>query len=174
MNCWNRNTGNTTSLGFIAHDPISIPHRFSKQQDIEIMGFIAATLAWGQRKTILNNCLRLIEAMDGAPYDFILHHREQDLERMAGFVHRTFNDTDLLYFIHFFSQYYRKHDSLEDAFADGVQPGDVTIENGLNHFRKVFFSLDDAPHRTRKHVASPAQKSACKRINMFLRWMSAS
>lgn len=160
---------NTNS--FISDDPICIPHIFSKPQDIEIMGFFAATFAWGQRITIINKCKELIERMDGSPHQFILHHTDKDLQNMLGFKHRTFNDTDLLYFIHFFKHWYEEHDTLETAFSSGIKANDETVAGGLNYFRKLFFSLDDAPPRTYKHIASPAQHSACKRINMYLRWM---
>lgn len=158
-------------ISFIENDPICIPHLFTQKQDIEIMGFFAAIFAWGQRVTIINKCKELIERMDSSPHQFILHHTDKDLQNMLGFKHRTFNDTDLLYFIHFFKHWYKKHDTLETAFSNGMKPKDETVENGLNHFRKLFFSLDDAPTRTFKHVASPEQNSACKRINMYLRWM---
>ncbi len=156
---------------FIPHDPISIPHQFSKKQDVEIMGFFASILAWGQRKTIINKCNELIVRMDGAPYDFIRNHREQDLRSLLGFKHRTFNDTDLLYFISFFQYHYRTHDSLEQAFLQVPNRQSFTIEESLNGFKDYFFSLPDYPYRTRKHVSSPLQKSTCKRLNMFLRWM---
>ena len=156
---------------FIANDPVCIPHLFTRKQDIEIMGLFAAIFAWGQRITIINKCKELIERMDGKPYDFILHHTDKDLKRLIGFKHRTFNDTDLLYFVNFLKDWYKEHPSLEKAFSGGIKPKDATVENGLNHFRKQFFSLDDAPTRTFKHVASPEQNSACKRINMYLRWM---
>lgn len=157
--------------GFIPNDPICIPHLFSKKQDIEIMGFWAATLAWGQRKTIISKSKDLIRLMDNAPHDFVINHTDSDLKRFQGFVHRTFNDTDALYFIDFFKRWYSQHDSLEQAFSKGMKKNDETIENGINHFRHVFFDIDYAPHRTGKHIASPNRKSACKRINMFLRWM---
>lgn len=157
---------------FIPNDPISIPHQFSKQENIEIMGFFASILAWGQRKTIINKCKELIERMDHAPHDFILHHQDQDLKSLLGFKHRTFNDTDILYFIAFFKQHYTRFSSLEDAFLQGSQLGEpFQVEAALNHFKSYFFSLPDFPLRTRKHVSSPAQKSSCKRLNMFLRWM---
>ncbi|MGB0522138.1 MAG: TIGR02757 family protein [Flammeovirgaceae bacterium] len=156
---------------FIENDPICIPHQFTKKQDIEIMGFWAAVLAWGQRKTIINKCAELVEHMDGAPHDFMLHHEESDLKRFLNFKHRTFNATDALYFIAFFQDYYRKHDSLEQAFTEQFNLQDETVEQALIHFHERFFSLADAPDRTRKHVATPSRKSACKRINMFLRWM---
>jgi uncharacterized protein (TIGR02757 family) len=157
--------------GFIPNDPISIPHRFSQRQDIEIMGFWAAVLAWGQRKTIINKCHELITLMDDAPYDFVVNHQESDLKRMLHFKHRTFNATDTLYFLHFFQTYYRSHDTLEDAFVEGLQEGDDDIENALKQFHDRFFALEDSPSRTRKHVATPARGSTCKRLNMFLRWM---
>jgi uncharacterized protein (TIGR02757 family) len=162
---------------FIQNDPIVIPHQFTLKQDIEIMGFWAATLAWGQRITIINKCRELITLMDGAPYDFIMNHKEPDLKKLLSFKHRTFNDIDTLYFIAFFRHHYEQFDSLEDAFLHNPLPtlpkgedlGGVT--SMLNHFRSYFFSLPDFPHRTKKHVSSPLQKSTCKRLNMFLRWM---
>lgn len=159
---------------FIPNDPISIPHRFSKKQDIEISGFIAAILAWGQRKTIINKCLELFQLMDNAPHDFLLNHEESDLKSFLNFKHRTFNDIDTLYFIHFLSWFYQTHESLEDAFLIG-QTGKVdSMESMLTQFHKFFFSLENAPNRTKKHIATPVRKAACKRINMYLRWMVRS
>lgn len=155
--------------GFIANDPICIPHRFTKPQDIEIAAFFAAILAWGQRKTIINKCTDLFDRMDNDPYNFMLQHGDNDLKGLLGFKHRTFNDTDLLYFVSFFNQHYLQYSSLEFAF---IPPGGVTTaESVLNHFRKYFFSYPEAPGRTVKHISSPIQKSTCKRLNMFLRWM---
>ena len=157
--------------GFITLDPISIPHRFSKKQDIEISGFFAAILAWGQRKTIINKCLELFTLMDNAPHDFLLHHREKDLKSLLNFKHRTFNEVDTLYFVHFLSWYYKRFESLEDAFLIG-QTGQIdSMESILTRFHEYFFSLPDAPSRTKKHIATPVRKAACKRINMYLRWM---
>lgn len=154
---------------FIKNDPVSIPHQFSKKQDIEIMGFWAATLAWGQRVTIINKCKELIALMDGAPYDFIINHEEPDLKKLLHFKHRTFNDIDTLYFIAFFRHHYQRFDSLESAFIP--LDGNYSPFRGLGGFRDYFFSLPDFPHRTKKHVSAPSQKSTCKRLNMFLRWM---
>ena len=154
---------------FIQADPISIPHRFTRRQDIEIMGFWAAVLAWGQRKTIISKSLELVSLMDGAPYDFVRHHSEHELKRFLSFRHRTFNAMDALYFLAFFRHYYSEHDSLEDAFL--VPDSAAHVGAGLVRFHELFFSLEDYPERTRKHVATPARNSACKRMNMFLRWM---
>lgn len=157
---------------FIENDPIVIPHAFSKKQDIEIMGFWAAILAWGQRKTIINKCRELIQLMDSSPYDFIMNHQESDLKPFLSFKHRTFNDLDTLYFIRFFNQYYQKSDTLETAFIPKNQVVELNMEHMLNTFRNHFFSIDaDFPKRTMKHVSAPSQKSSCKRLNMFLRWM---
>mgnify|MGYP002777897763 CR=1 FL=1 len=156
---------------FIPSDPISIPHRFSRLQDVEIMGFWAATLAWGQRKTILAKCHNLIERMDGAPFDFVKNHQDGDLKRFLGFKHRTFNDTDALYFLHWFRWFYSENDSLEMAFSRYLHPDDLTVERALVGFHELFCGLPDFPARTRKHVATPARKSSCKRLAMFLRWM---
>lgn len=157
------------NTAFVENDPVSIPHRFSKLQDIEISGFFAATLAWGQRKTIINKSLELMEFMDNSPFDYVKNHSEQDLKSLLRFKHRTFNATDLLYFVHFFKTYYGDHDSLEAAFVPDI--GAINVENGLNNFHRLFISNENFPQRTGKHVASPAKKSACKRINMYLRWM---
>ncbi len=155
--------------GFIKNDPISIPHLFKRKQDIEIAGLFAAVLAWGQRITIINKCKDLLERMDGAPYDFILNHGSPGLKRLVDFKHRTFNSTDLLYFVAFLKSYYNRHESLEDVFL--VASSDPTVEHGLINFHRQFFSLPDFPLRSKKHIATPERRSACKRINMFLRWM---
>lgn len=156
---------------FIPNDPVSIPHNFSLKQDIEISGFIAAILAWGQRKTIINKCKELFQMMDNAPYDFLLHHEEKDLSPFLNFKHRTFNDVDTLYFIHFLAWFYRQHESLEEAFLLGQTGSSDAMESILSRFHEFFFSLPDAPARTKKHIATPTRKAACKRINMYLRWM---
>jgi uncharacterized protein (TIGR02757 family) len=156
---------------FIENDPIYIPHLFSKKQDIEIIGFFAAVFAWGQRVTIINKCKDLIKRMDDAPHDFVIHHSEKELKKLLHFKHRTFNDADLLYFISFFKHWYTKHTSLEDAFAMHLTAKDATIEKALTGFRELFFSLNESLPRTHKHISSPKQNSACKRINMYLRWM---
>ncbi|CAG4992912.1 hypothetical protein DYBT9275_01066 [Dyadobacter sp. CECT 9275] len=156
---------------FIPNDPISIPHRFSLKQDIEIMGFWASILAWGQRKTIINKCVELITLMDGAPYDFVRNHQESDLKAFLSFKHRTFNATDTLYFLHFFQEYYRNHDSLEEAFLVNMSANEPNTEKGLIGFHDLFCDSAFFPERTRKHIATPVRKSSCKRLNMFLRWM---
>jgi uncharacterized protein (TIGR02757 family) len=161
------------NVSFIKDDPVCLPHLFTKKQDIEIAGFFAATFAWGIRKTIINKGMSLFQLMDNAPYDFCIHHSESDLKKLEGFCHRTFNDTDLLYFISFFKYHYSKNDSLESAFFNKktLSAKDNVIENALNYFNQYFFSLEDIPCRTKKHVAAPNRNSSCKRLNMFLRWM---
>lgn len=155
---------------FIPDDPISVPHQFSLKQDIEIMGFFAAIFAWGQRKTIINKCNELVKRMEGKPYEFILHHQESDLKSLLGFKHRTFNDTDLLYFVHRLNQHYSDFDSLEEAFLLNNITNEVNVKSALIHFKQYFFQ-EDYPQRTTKHISSPESGSACKRINMYLRWM---
>ena len=154
---------------FIADDPICVPHGFTLRQDIEIAGFFAAIFAWGNRTTIIQKTQKLMELMDRTPYQFVLQHAESDLRRLLDFKHRTFNATDLLYFIAFFRQHYSWYDSLEDAFL--LPGGEWSAEDSLAAFYHYFFSLDDAPPRTRKHIATPEKRSGCKRVNMFLRWM---
>lgn len=157
--------------GFIVNDPVCIPHSFTSKQDKEIMGFFASIFAWGQRKTIINKCRELAQRMDNSPYEFIMQHKDSDLKKVLEFKHRTFNDTDLLYCIHFMKRHYSEYNSFEDAFFPDEN---MTVEAALNYFETYFFSHPDAPQRTRKHIPSPARKSACKRLNMYLRWMVRS
>jgi uncharacterized protein (TIGR02757 family) len=160
-------------IDFIEKDPISIPHLFTKQQDIEIAAFFAAIFAWGNRTTIIQKSKELLERMDNAPFEFCTQHQPADLKKLMGFAHRTFKDTDLLYCIAFFKQHYTTQKSLETAFFIDQQSGKKikTVEAGLVHFKNYFFSLEEAPDRTKKHIASPENGSTCKRLNMFLRWM---
>lgn len=155
--------------GFIDLDPVGIPHRFTKRQDIEITAFWTAILAWGQRVTIINKSNLLFELMDNSPHDFILNHEESDRKQFEEFKHRTFNYTDTIYFLEFLQNHYRKYDSLEEAFL--VDGKFTDVESSLISFRNYFFDHPYAPQRTTKHIASPARKSTCKRLNMFLRWM---
>ncbi len=156
---------------FVDNDPILIPRSFQKKQDIEIMGLWTAILSWGQRKTIINKAKELVTLMDGAPHDFMLNHSEKDRKPFLNFKHRTFQSTDTLYFLEFFQKYYQNNESLEPAFSSHLKADDETVEQALAGFHEQFFSLEYAPKRTRKHVATPIRKSTCKRLNMFLRWM---
>lgn len=156
---------------FIEKDPISIPHRFVLKQDIEIAAFFAAIFAWGQRVTIINKCNELMALMDESPYQFITQHQEIDLKRFLNFKHRTFNATDALYFIAYLKAHYQQHDSLELAFTKHLRKKDSNMEQALIGFQEDFFALDFAPDRTKKHIATPARNSTCKRLNMYLRWM---
>jgi len=153
---------------FIEDDPISIPHRYTKLQDIEIAGFWTAMLAWGQRKTIINKATALMELMDDAPYQFVTQHEEVDLKRFETWKHRTFQYDDTLYFMAFFKDWYARHESLETAF---VPEKEDSQKERLEAFHHRFFSLPFLLQRTRKHVSTPARKSSCKRLNMYLRWM---
>jgi len=154
---------------FVPDDPVSVPHAFNRRQDIEIAGFFAAIFSWGNRTTIISKSTELMRLMDQSPYEFILHHSEKELRLLLSFKHRTFNPTDLLYFIEFFRHHYERYDSLEDAFLLG-SPG-YEAGASLTAFHHYFFSLGTVPPRTRKHMATPERNSSCKRLNMFLRWM---
>lgn len=160
---------------FIEKDPISVPHQFTVKQDIEIAGLFAALFAWGQRTTIINKANDLIHRMDHAPFDFIRNHSSQDLKKLLGFKHRTFQEDDLLFLVHFLHEHYKRNASLESAFALKESPlnpesAGYPMEERLRNFYSYVFSLDHLK-RTEKHISTPAKKSACKRINMYLRWM---
>ncbi len=159
---------------FINDDPILVPHLFTKKQDIEIAAFFASIFAWGNRTTIIAKSKELMQRMDNAPFDFIKNLTPKAFQSLRGFKHRTFNEDDLYYFIEFFHQHYSKHHSLEKAFTPLYQ-----LEKGLEgearliYFKNYFFSHEHL-RRTEKHISSPLQKSTCKRLNMFLRWMVRS
>lgn len=154
---------------FIDNDPISIPHRFSKKEDIEISGFLAALISWGNRKSIINNASKLTGLMDNSPHDFIINAGEKDYKRFESFVHRTFNSGDCIFFIHRLSMIYKENYGLEAFFCNGNgdNPG---IMDMISRFKRAFFSIDHLT-RTEKHLSDPGKGSAAKRINMFLRWM---
>ncbi len=160
---------------FIASDPISIPHQFSKKQDIEIAAFLSATIAWGQRPTIIRNANELMRRMDFSPHDFIMNHAKKDLVQFKNFKHRTFNYTDLEFFIKSLKNIYKKHGGLEKTFSDfplnkGGLRGLLNVRDSILNFRKIFFSIPH-PARTQKHISNPEANSSSKRLNMFLRWM---
>lgn len=157
--------------GFIADDPIAIPHRFKKKEDIEIIGFFMAILAWGQRKTIINSGEKLLNLFHHEPCDFIINHCDQDLEKCSQFVHRTFNGDDLLSMIGFLRELYTNEKGLEYAFSKHITKQSPNIENALNGFRKNYETSSSFIARTKKHIAYPEAGSACKRLNMYLRWM---
>ena len=151
-------------LNFIESDPVSIPHQFTKKEDIEIAGFLAATIAWGQRVTIINNANKMMKLMGNSPHDFVMSAKEKELKRFDGFVHRTFNSIDAVYFMKALQHIYKKHGGLEMVFSK------PDCNDAIMNFRKSFFSIDYPP-RTMKHVSSPEANSSAKRLCMYLRWM---
>lgn len=153
---------------FIESDPIQIPHQFNTKEDIEIAGFLTATIAWGNRKSIINNAKRMMQLLDNAPYDFVLNHQKTDLETLLPFVHRTFNSDDFIQFIKSLQHIYTKYHGLEYVFSKYSESN--SMQNAIHHFKKAFFEIDHLP-RTQKHVSDPIKNSAAKRINMYLRWM---
>ncbi|WP_430468270.1 TIGR02757 family protein [Winogradskyella ouciana] len=153
---------------FIESDPIQVPHQFSTKEDIEIAGFLTATIAWGNRKSIINNAKRMMDLLDHSPFEFITQHQESDLDRFEGFVHRTFNSEDAKQFVKSLQHIYNKHGGLETVFSKHAEK--ASLQQSIHQFKKVFFEI---PHleRTKKHVSDPLKNSAAKRINMYLRWM---
>lgn len=156
------------TLDFIESDPVQIPHLFSLKEDIEIAGFLSATIAWGNRKMIINNSHRMMDLMGNAPFDFVMSHTENDLERLETFVHRTFNGIDFVSFIRSLQHIYTNHGGLEAVFSKHQETN--SMQKSIHEFKKVFFEI---PHqyRTQKHISDPLNNSAAKRINMYLRWM---
>src|SRR5690554_551638 len=153
---------------FIDSDPIQIPHLFSKKEDIEIAGFLTATIAWGNRKSIINNAHKMMDLLEHSPYDFVLNHEEQDLEALLPFVHRTFNGVDFITFIKALQHIYKNHQGLEHVFSSNMEHD--SLQSFIHHFKRIFFEIAHLP-RTQKHVSDPLKNSAAKRINMYLRWM---
>lgn len=159
-------------IDFIETDPIQIPHRFNQKEDIEIAGFLTATIAWGQRVSIIKNAKRLMELMDNSPFEFIIEADENELLSVSGFVHRTFNGNDCLFFLKSLKNIYQNHGGLETVFTAGYQSG-KTVYSSLKYFREVFLSLPHDNHVT-KHISDVSANSSAKRLNMFLRWMVRS
>ena len=157
---------------FIPDDPVSIPHRFTAKEDIEVSGFFTATISWGQRKSILRNAESLMQLMEWEPHDFILSASPGELKRFDRFVHRTFNAADVRVFVRAIRRIYDKHGGIETLFSDGLK-AHGSMAGAIHHFREIFFS-GCRVYRTFKHVSDPLKGSSCKRINMYLRWMVRS
>ncbi len=155
------------SKNFIIEDPISIPHAYNQKEDIEIISFLISIISWGNRKSIIKSGNKLREILGSSPIDFIMRFKEKDLKKID-FVHRTFNKFDLIYFLKSLKNIYKNHDGLENVFSKNLN--DEFMYNNISNFRKIFFSLNHEK-RTEKHISNPKKNSACKRINMFLRWM---
>lgn len=155
--------------GFIESDPIQIPHRFSKKEDIEIAGFLASEIAWGKRIMIIRNANNMMEALDNSPYEFLMNVKVSELEKFTNVGHRTFKGEDFIYFLKALRNIYINHGGLESVFTKGYK-SDASIISAIKYFREVFFELEH-PLRTKKHIADAGKNSAAKRINMFLMWM---
>lgn len=153
---------------FIESDPIQIPHHFSVKEDIEIAGFLAATIAWGNRKMIINNSKKMMDLMGNSPYDFVMNHQNHHLKKLEKFVHRTFNGTDFGTFIKGINHIYNNHSGLEAVFSKNIEEN--SMQKSISEFKKIFFEIEHQ-NRTQKHISDPLNNSAAKRINMFLRWM---
>ena len=153
---------------FIEADPIQVPHSFKKKEDIEISGFLTASISWGNRKSIINNALRMVSLLDNTPHDFIMNHQEQDLEKLLPFVHRTFNGADFIQFVKSLQHIYLNHGGLEQVFVNHAEKN--SLQKSIHKFKQTFFEIEHLP-RTQKHISDPNKGSAAKRINMFLRWM---
>lgn len=156
---------------FIENDPICIPHQFSKKEDVEIAGFLAATIAWGNRKSIINNGNKLMELMGHDPHSFVIHHSKKDLKPFEKFVHRTFNGKDCIFFIESLKNIYKNHNGLENTFSLMTEEkNNFQLKNRIVNFRTLFLETAHLP-RSEKHISNPMAKSSAKRLCMFLRWM---
>ena len=153
---------------FIESDPIKIPHLFSKKEDIEIAAFLTATIAWGNRKSIINNAFALMNLLDNAPFEFVKNHKPSDLERLAPFVHRTFNGADCMQFVKSLQHIYNSYNGLEGIFNTYAQTHSLQL--AISKLKMHFFEIKH-PTRSEKHISDPLKNSAAKRLNMFLRWM---
>ncbi|WP_296383960.1 TIGR02757 family protein [Winogradskyella sp.] len=153
---------------FIESDPVQIPHKFTKKEDIEIAGFLTATIAWGNRKSIIKNANKMMDLLDHSPFEFVMQHQESDLDRFEGFVHRTFNSLDFRQFVISLQHIYKNYQGLEAVFAKHAEQ--ASLQKSIHKFKTLFFEIEHL-ERTKKHVSDPLKNSAAKRINMFLRWM---
>lgn len=158
------------NTAFIETDPISIPHQFSKKEDIEVSAYLMATIAWGNRTSIINNGNKLMVLMNQTPHDFILNFSKKDELRFQNFVHRTFNSNDCIFFLQALKNLYKNHGGLEHAFSNGFNKKDENVKTAISNFRTLFLSLQHLS-RVEKHVSNPLSNSSAKRLCMYLRWM---
>ena len=156
------------NLDFIESDPVLIPHLYTLKEDIEISGFLAATIAWGNRKSIINNANKMMQLLGNSPFDFVMNHQPHHLDKLETFVHRTFNGADFVTFILALQNIYKNHGGLEAVFAKNATP--ISMQQSIADFKTTFFEINHQ-HRTQKHISDPSKNSAAKRINMYLRWM---
>ncbi len=156
---------------FIETDPIQVPRKYTEKEDIEIAGFLAATIAWGNRAAIIKNAEKLMLLMGNQPSYFVLSASHSEIQQLEKFVHRTFNGTDCIYFIRSLRNIYKNHGGLQSVFEKGYS-NDESVKSALEYFYSVFFEL--AGERTRKHISNVKNGAAAKRLNMFLRWMVRS
>lgn len=170
-NFLNEKANNYENTNFIVSDPIQIPHSFSKKEDIEIAGFLTATIAWGNRKMIINNAKKMMDLMGNSPFDFVINHHQEDLAKFEGFVHRTFNTDDFKYFVTSLKNIYKNYNGLEEVLR--IKDNSDNYKVAIHQFKKIFFEVEHL-QRTQKHISDPLKGSASKRINMFLRWMTRS
>lgn len=156
------------TLDFIDSDPVQIPHLYNSKEDIEIAGFLSATIAWGNRKMIIKNSHKMMQLMGNSPYDFVMNHKDHHLEELEGFVHRTFNSKDFVHFIKALKHIYTNHNGLESVFQK--HQSTTSLQPAIHELKKIFFEIKH-PQRTTKHISDPLKGSAAKRLNMWLRWM---
>lgn len=158
---------------FIANDPISLPHGFEDPRDQEVIGLYAALLAWGRRETVLRKMLDLCERMRFQPYRFVRDFDpERDADRLKGFKHRTFQPADAYWLTNNLGRLLRRSNTLEDLFVQHLKSEDAHVGPAIQGFSEsIMQAHPETPSRLRKHLARPETGSACKRLNMFLRWM---
>ena len=152
---------------FIKSDPIQIPHQYTLKEDIEISAFLTSTVAWGNRKMIINSATKMMQAMGNNPYDFVMNANEYQIEAIDSVVHRTFNTEDFRFFIKSLQNIYQQHQGLEHLFSKDKE---LNLQQRISRFKQTFFEMEH-PSRTTKHISDPLKGSSSKRINMFLRWM---
>jgi uncharacterized protein (TIGR02757 family) len=154
---------------FIETDPVLIPKSFTRKENIEISAFLASSIAWGNRISILKNARYLMQLMDNDPYEFTTKASEKELFTLSNFVHRTINGADMLFFVTSLKNIYLHFGGLEKLFSEGYRQGN-DVQTALTRFHEIFFSIP-YPVRSRRHIPDVASGSAAKRLNLFLRWM---
>lgn len=159
---------------FIDQDPVSVPHRYTRPEDVEIAGFLAATIAWGRRPLIVRNAMRMMELMDDAPYQYVTQSAASDWTTLMPFVHRTFNGGDFVYFVRALQYIYLSQGGLGGFFRASYRRHE-TLRAVLSEFWQLFFSPELEPRSAHtRHLSSVDKGAACKRLNMYLKWMVRS
>lgn len=158
---------------YIESDPVQFIHAFENKKDIEIAGFLAAMMAWGRRDIVISKVENLLQRMNYRPFEFISQYGQDNFSSLEGYKHRTFKAIDIHGVICALQKVYQDYEDLEEFWSECYQTGKREDRPALAVFHEKIFGLTtELKNRTRKHLSNPENGSTCKRLCMYLRWMT--